>query len=104
MLLPIGIFPANTPYEIYAKHLYTNAASVEMDYMFKPAITDCPAYFCTLMTYALAKNMIKPITESDTAMQLMRQAYNSQRGLAMYADAQGRPARPIYSSPFTDVR
>jgi hypothetical protein len=104
MLLPIGIFPANTPYEIYADHLYTNAASVEMDYMFKPDITRCPAYFCMLMTYALARDMIKPITESDTSLQLMERKYTRQRERAQYADAQGRPARPIYSSPFTDVR
>jgi hypothetical protein len=103
MLLPIGVYP-RTPYEIYADRLYANASSVEMDYMFKPETTACPAYFCLLMTYALAKNMIKPTTESDTAMQLMTAAYNRQRGVAMFADAQGRPATPIVHSPFTDAR
>ncbi len=104
MLLPVAVWPARSPYEIYANHLYTNATSVEMDYMFKPAITQCPAYFCLLLTYALAKNMIKPISESDIAVKLMTSAYNSQRGLAMFADSQGRPPKPIADSPFTDVR
>jgi hypothetical protein len=103
MLLPIGVYPPQ-PYEIYASHLYTNASEVEMDYMFKPAITACPAYFCTLMTYALARDMIKPMTESDQARLLMVQAYNRQRAIAQYADAQGRPSRPIYSSPFVEAR
>lgn len=103
MLLPIGVFP-RTAYEIYATRIYTNNTTVELDYMFKPEVTSCPAYFCTLMTYALARDMIKPITESDTARQLMTQAYNRQRGVAMFADAQGRPATPIRNSPFTDLR
>jgi len=72
--------------------------------MFKPEITSCPAYFCTLMTYALARDMIKPITESDMAMQLMERKYSRQRERAQFADAQGRPSRPIYDSPFTDAR
>lgn len=104
MLLPIGIYPADLQYEIYADHLYTDRASVEMDYLFKPEVTSVPAYFATLMTFALAKHFIKPITESDQAMQLMERKYNQQRGVAMYADAQGRPAKPAFHSPFTDIR
>lgn len=103
MLLPIGVYPVQ-PYEIYATHLYTNATSVTMDYMFKPEITAVPAYFATLMTYALAKDMIKPITESDNAVDIMTKKYVMQRDRAMYADAQGRPARAIIDSPFTAVR
>lgn len=104
MLLPIGVWPVRVPYEIYADHLYTNASAVEMDYMFKPAITSCPAYFCLMLTYAIARDMIKPITESDQARLLMEKAYNRQRAIAQFADAQGRPSKPIADSPFTDVR
>lgn len=103
MLLPITVYPPGK-YEIYADHLYTDLSSVEMDYLFKPEITSCPAYFCQLMVYAMARDMIKPITESDTALQLMERKYIRQRDRAMYADAQGRPARPFYDNPFTDVR
>jgi hypothetical protein len=102
-LLPIGIYPIE-PYEIYGDKIYTNATSVTLEQMTKPAITDVPAYFGLLMTYALAVNMIKPITESDRAQAAMYNAYNKQRATAMYADAQSRPARPIARSPFTDVR
>ena len=62
MLLPVGIYPPDLEYEIYADHLYSDRSSVELDFMFKPLVTDIPAYFATLMTYALAKNFIKPIT------------------------------------------
>lgn len=101
MLLPIGVYPVVTNgYEIYGDRIYTNQSSVELDFLFKPDITAVPAYFSLLMVYALAKDMIKPITESDTAAQLMTAKYNTQRPKALYADAQGRPNRPIYDSPF----
>lgn len=102
-LLPIGVYPRQ-PYEIYGDKIYTNATAVTLEQMTKPDITDVPAYFALLMVYALAKNMIKPITESDQAEQAMTRRYNSQRALSMFADAQSRPARPIGDSPFTDVR
>lgn len=102
-LLPIGVYPSQ-PYEIYGDHLYTNASAVDLEFEFKPDITDCPAYFCMLMTYALARDMIKPITESDAALQLMERKYNRQRDRALYADAQARPARPLDHQPFTAVR
>ena len=104
MLLPIGIFPIDLTYEIYADRIYTDRTSVELDYMFKPAVTSVPAYFATLMTFSLAQVFIKPITESDTAVKIMESKYNAQRAIALYADAQGRPAKMIYSSPFTNVR
>lgn len=103
MLLPMYVYP-KVDYEIYGKHLYTDAASVEFDYLFKPNISDCPSYFTVLMTYALARDMIKPITESDTARDEMKKQYNTQRGIALFADAQGRPPKPIQDSPFTDNR
>lgn len=102
-LLPIGVYPSQ-PYEIYGDKIYTNATAVTLEQLIKPNVTDVPAYFALLMTYAIAKNIIKPITESDQAEQTMTKRYNMQRARAMYADAQSRPARPIQSSPFTDVR
>ncbi len=104
MLLPIGMFPVDLNYEIYADRIYTDRTSVELDYMFKPEVTSVPAYFATLMTFGLAQHFIKPITESDTAVAIMKSKYDYQRGVALYADAQGRPAKPVFDSPFTDVR
>jgi hypothetical protein len=104
MLLPVGIFPRNTPYEIYGDHLYTNASSVDFDYMFKPDISALPAYFAQLMVYALYRDLVGPITENANKVTIATGLYNVQRGRAMFADAQGRPNQPIADSPFTQVR
>jgi hypothetical protein len=117
MLLPIGIWgvgPDRT-YEIYSNVIYTNITSnpgpvnatapvLTFDYLYKPDPSACPSYFSLLMTYALARDMIKPITESDNAVTIMTGKYNRQRSQAMYADAQGRPNRPIQNNPFVQVR
>lgn len=103
MLLPIGVYP-KTPYEIYADRLYTDNQSIDFEYMFKPEVGRIPAYFAVLLVYALAKDMVKPLTESDNAVGLLTAKYLAQRNRALYADAQGRPNRPMLDSPFTDVR
>lgn len=103
MLLPLGTFPRQN-YEIYGDRIYTDNTSVDLEYQFKPEITQIPAYFNLMMVYALARDMVKPITESDSAVQIMNQKYVAQRNRAMFADAQGRPNKPIVDSPFTDVR
>ncbi len=105
MLLPIGVFPADLNYEIYVDHLYTDRTTVELDYMFKPVVTSIPAYFATLMTYSLARHFYNPITEGSAAQtKLMVDRYDKQRGIAMYADAQGRPAKATFSDPFINTR
>lgn len=103
MLLLIGVYP-RTNYEVYGDRIYSNNTSCEIEYMFKPGVDACPAYFSTLMTYALARDMIKPITESDNAVTVMQRKYQMQRDRAMFADAQARPNRMIADSPFTQVR
>lgn len=117
MLLPIGFWGLgpDRSYEIYGNVMYTNASSnpgainstapiLTFDYMFKPDPSTVPSYFSLLVTYALAKDMLKPITENDTSASAMQTKYNIQRSRAMFADAQGRPNRPIQQSPFTQVR
>jgi hypothetical protein len=104
MLLPRGVIPVDPTYEIFADKLYSNMSSVELDYQFKPDVTACPAYFTLLMSYALAQDMIDPITGSDTKVERMATKYKRQRNVALYADAQGRPAKQTISSPFVNVR
>lgn len=117
MLLPIGLYGVgpNKSYEIYSNVIYTNVTSnpgpinssapvLTFDYLFKPDPSTVPSYFSLLMTYKLARDMIKPITESDTAQSAMNVKYIFQRNRAMYADAQGRPNRPIQDNPFVNIR
>jgi hypothetical protein len=117
MLLPIGFWGVgpDRSYEIYSNVIYTNITSnpgpinstvpvLTFDYLFKPDPSTVPSYFSLLMTYALAKDMLKPITENDTSASAMQTKYNMQRGRALFADAQGRPNRPLQHTPFTSVR
>lgn len=117
MLLPIGFWGVgpDRSYEIYGNVIYTNMTSnpgainstapvLTFDYLFKADPATVPSYFSLLVTYALAKDMLKPITESDQAASAMMTKYTVQRSRAMFADAQGRPNRPIQYSPFTAVR
>lgn len=116
-LLPIGFYGTgpDKSYDIYGNVLYTNITSnpgpinstapiLTFDYLFKVDPTSVPSYFSMLMTFKLARDMIKPITESDSAMSAMTTKYNMQRSRALYADAQGRPNRPIQNNPFVAIR
>lgn len=116
-LLPIGFYGTgpDKSYDIYGNVMYTNITSnpgpinstapiLTFDYLFKPDPSTVPSYFSLLVTYALAKDMIKPITESDTAMSAMTTKYNQQRSRAQFVDAQGRPNRPIQNNPFVAIR
>jgi hypothetical protein len=102
-LLLRHVYP-RSQYEVFGDRLYSDATSVEIDYQFKPDITSVPAYFSMLMVYALARDMVKPITESDTGVKTFAAKYVMQRDRAMYADAQARPATPVQDNPFVDVR
>lgn len=100
-------------YEIYGGNvLYTNItsnpgvspATLTAEYQFKPDPSTVPSYFSLLVTLAIAKHICKPITESDSARTKCEQAYNQQRGMAMYADSRQRPNRPLQHRPFIQVR
>ena len=99
-------------YEIYGNTLYTNivsnpstqAAALIGEYMFKPDPTTLPSYFSLLVTLALAKHVAKPITESDSNRTKCEQAYETQRKIAMFADARQRPNRQLQHRPFIQVR
>jgi hypothetical protein len=117
MLIPLGFYGTgpDRSYDIYGNVIYTNITSnpgpinstvplLTFDYMFKADPTTVPSYFSLLMTYALARDMIKPITESDTAASAMNVRYNQQRARAQFIDAQGRPNRPIQHNPFVMIR
>ena len=87
-------------YEIFGDRIYTDHTSLRILGRGVGTWT----YFATLMVYALARDMVKPITESDTGVKTFAAKYVMQRDRAMYADAQARPATMIQDSPFTDFR
>ena len=99
-------------YEIYGNVIYTNIvsnpsvspAALIAEYQFKPDPSTLPSYFSLLVTLALAKHVAKPITESDSNRTKCEQAYETQRKVAMFADARQRPNRPLQHRPFIQVR
>lgn len=104
MLVPDHVWP-RADYEIFGTQLHTDQPEVALTYRFKPNVTQWPAYFSMLMVYRLAKDMVNPVTEGSAAkVQIMEGKYNLQRGRSQYADAQGRPPKPIQDNPFVDVR
>jgi hypothetical protein len=102
-LLVRHVYPTSD-YEIFGDRLYSDASTVELDYQFKPDVSDIPAHFALLLTYSLARDMVKPLTESEPAVRTMAAKYSRQRDVAMYADAQGRPATTIQYNPFIAAR
>lgn len=104
MLVPDHVWP-KTEYEIFGTELHTDQPAVDLTYRFKPNVSQWPSYFSALMVFRLAKHMVNPVTEGSAAkVQIMTMEYNLQRGRAQFADAQGRPAKPIQDNPFTDIR
>lgn len=93
-----------TRYEIYGDRIYSNQKQIEVDYLFKPDIAALPAYFTKMLAYALAREMARPTSESDTTVQDFSSRYLNQRDQALFADAQARPNTAIEDSPFTDCR
>lgn len=102
-LLPRHVYPV-TDYEIFGSRVYSNDTTVELDYQFKPDVDLLPAYFALLLVYSLARDMVKPITESDDAVKTMAAKYARQRNVAMYADSQGRPNVAVQYNPFVAAR
>jgi hypothetical protein len=103
-LIVSHVYP-RTDYEIFGAHLYANQSSVDLDYRFKPEVSALPSYFALYLAYALAKDMVNPITEgAATKVQVFTGKYNQQRSVALYADAQARPSKPIQDNPFVQVR
>jgi hypothetical protein len=103
-LVPSHVWP-RADYEIFGRHLWTNQSAVDLDYRFKPEIAEVPAYFALLLSYRLAYNMVNPVTEGAASkVEIMKRLYDVQRARAQFADAQGRPSKPIQDNPFTDVR
>lgn len=109
-----GIGPDRS-YDIYGGKLYTNMNSgpgptgsssrvLILEYQFKPDPSYLPSYLSLLITLAMAKRMVKPVSDSDSAQTKMEQAYNQQRNVAMATDAKQRPNRPLQSMPFVQVR
>lgn len=100
-------------FEIYAAGLYTNYASVWIDYQYQPDEAFFPPYFVKLLRTALAAEFAEPITDQITKGQYYHglafgsPGENLRGGLcrvAMNIDGCDRPPQNILDFPLTDVR
>ena len=92
------------PYAIYRDLIYTNASSLEIDYVFRPDTSSLPSYFVLAFTYKLASEFSLSVTDDSQKNALYEEKHRVALAKAFSADAQQYPQTPIVDSPFTDVR
>ncbi len=94
----------NSDFEIFEGLVYSNEPSLDIDYVYKPAESELPAYFIKLMEYYLASQFAIPVTDNSAKAQLYATMYEAQLRRAKFADASSRPPDPIADSPLWDAR
>lgn len=102
-LTVIKTYP-DSDFEIYEDKLYSDQATVEIDYLFKPSEARLPAYFIKALEFALAAQFAIPVTSNKSTGELYLKMYLDQLRKARYMDSQARPPSAILDSPFTEVR
>ena len=91
-------------YKIYRDLIYTDASSIEIDYVFRPDTTLLPSYFVLAFTYQLASEFALSVTDNEQKNALYEEKFRNALAKAFSADAQQNPQTPIQDNPFTDVR
>lgn len=94
----------DTDYEIFEDKIYSNQQTLDIDYVFKPAESELPAYFVKLVEYYLASQFAVPVTDNSTKGQLYDGMFQSQLRQAKFADASARPPDVIADSPLWAAR
>jgi hypothetical protein len=77
---------------------------LDLDYVYKPAESELPAYFVKLVEYYLASQFSVPVTDNSTKGQLYDGMYQNQLRQAKFADASSRPPDAIASAPLWAAR
>lgn len=103
MLVMFRTYPGSS-YEIFEDKLLTNGTSVSIDYMFNPGEKKFPEYFVRALSAKLASVMALAITNDKKMAEMQDINAMVAAGSAKNKDSQGRPATPIQSRPFIDVR
>jgi hypothetical protein len=102
-LLANRVIP-QSDYEIFANKIYSNETTLEIDYVFKPAESQLPAYFVKLMEMYLASQFAVPVTDNSAKGQLYAQFYDAQMRQAKFADASSRPPDAVADNPLWAAR
>ena len=102
-IVSVGVHP-RVDYEIYEDKLYSNAESIDLDYIFKPDESKLPGYFQRLLEYNLASLFAIPVTDNSTKAEEYRKMFEDQLRRSRYVDSQSRPLHGIVDSPFIEAR
>jgi len=103
MLLLFRTYPTST-YEVFEDKLFTNASSVEIDYLFQPNESQFPAYFQLAVEYKLASEFALIVTSNRSLAETYEFKANEQMKKARFADSQGRPPASIEAFDYLDMR
>lgn len=103
LLLLYRVYPF-TSYEVYEDKLYSDQATIEVDYLFDPGPGDYPSYFVEALVARLAAKMAIPITNNASLLEIQEARAKEAMAAALFADSQGRPNRPIEHHPWIRVR
>ena len=103
LLLLYRVYPFED-YEIFEDKLFTNAQTVEIDYLLRPIESKWPAYFQLAIEYKLASEFALTVTNNRSLAETYELKYNAQIKKARHLDSQGRPPDPIQRSHYLEVR
>jgi len=91
-------------YEVYGDSVYTNSATLSIDYIYKVKEDSLPPYFIKMFEFFLAAQFALPITGDLAKTAAMEKAYFHQLRLAKFADSSQRPADSFRSNPYVEAR
>lgn len=104
MLSIITVRPIQTIYSVVGDFIYSDQSTLDMDYIFRPADTELPAYFTKALEYKLAADFALAITNNNSLNQTYEAKAQNEFAHARAVDSRNAPPIPLVSSPFTDVR
>ena len=91
-------------YRIAENRLHTNAQTVVLTYVFRPAEVDFPPFFDAALIARLAAEFCAPITESTARAELLFRLAEDEFRRAKLIDGQQDTPSSIDSFPLVDVR
>lgn len=108
-----GVRPVNYGWEVYERNIFTDYATVYVDYQFRPSEDVWPTYFVYLMKLWVTWHIAEPVTDQITKGQYFQSlavggASENMRGgfmrQAMSIDGSSHPTQVIEDWPLIAVR
>lgn len=103
LLLLYRVHPRQN-YEIFEDKIYSDSATLSVDYLFRASTSLFPAYFQLACEYKLASEFALIVTSNRSLAEVYEEKYIQQMKKARFADSQGRPGDAIQNIDYLDVR